>query len=790
MNDLKFAFRQLLKNPGFTAVAVLTLALGIGASTAIFCWLNAMLLGPLPFPDADRLVLMSESWIEKGWGRSDVSAGTFEDWREQATSFDSMAAFEEAPFRMRSDQSEVKLRNLRATISLFEVLKVHPALGRGFLPEDGRPGQDRLVILSHDLWQGRFGSRSDIIGTSLELNGASFTVIGVMPDGFHFPYDTEIWTPLSFSPQELARRDRRSLRVVGRLKPNAALGTARAELSGITARIAGRFPSTNRGWGGTLEPLRVLYVGGDLRRTFSVLLGAAAFVLLAACANIANLLLARVEARQKEVAIRLSLGARRGRIVRQELAESLMLSVLGTAMGLLLAFWLSSAISALIPGYTVGGIRPAFDGRVLIFTVALCVVACLAFGTIPAWLLAQSSPGVLLTQSAGISKNSAGSGRWLNRWVVCEVTCAVTLTMGAGLMVLTLVRLTKTSLGFDPGLVLMAEVNPNWSKAEPDYSPRKVLYYEQLQAELSRGAGIAAAAIFRDDGWSDCVTEGRLESIQLFGAGCSTNLFGTLGVPLLRGRLFPEVWKKGDPVEVVINERFAQRCWPGENPLGKRFKPTVPGAMWITVVGVVRDFQLSRDREARPLFFSSYRGSFLEGVQLFLKADTTTTSAASSARQIIGRFDPDQTNCDVRTMNDVLGGVLRARYRLLVLLGGFAGISLLLATIGIYGVVSCLMARRRREVGIRIALGASRANVMSLVLRQGMVPVFVGIGCGALVSFSLGHFLASHLFGVEGASPVIFAGCSVLMLLAAILACLGPALRASTVDPLEALRHE
>ncbi len=788
--DLRHGARLLRKNPGFTSVSVLTLALGIGASTAIFGWLDAMILSPLRFQNADRLVLLSESWIEKGWGRSGVSAGTFDDWQDQAASFDSLAAFQEMPLRMGSDHDEPMLRTLRASPDLFRVLMVHPSLGREFLDEEDQPGRDHRVILSHEFWQDRFGGRPDVIGKSIELNGAPFTIVGVMPPGFHFPYDTEVWTPLTLSPGEMAHRDHRSLMVVGRLKANVALPTAQAELSGITARIAGRFAATNRGWGGILEPLQVLYVGGEVRRTFALLLGAAASVLLVACANIANLLLARLESRRKEVAVRLSLGARRSRIVRQVLAESLLLSVIGTAIGLLMSGWLSSAIRALIPGYTLGGIGPAFDGRVLLFSLGLCVAACLAFGTIPAWLLARSSPSVLLTPSAGVSNSAAAPGRWLNRWVVCEVTCAVTLMMGAGLMVLTLVRLTQTKLGFNPDHLLVGNVNPSWNAGEADYSPRKALYYQQLAAALSQGSGIVDAAIYRDNGWSDFVTEGGQDSMQLYGVGCSTNLFETLGVPLVRGRLFPEVWQKGDPIEVVVNETLAQRCWPGADPIGKRFKPEVTGAMWVTVVGVVPSFRLTRDREARPLYFTSYQWSYLEGVQLILRTSTTADTAFASARQIIAGLDPSQAQAELRTMNDVLGDVLHARFRLLLLLGGFAGIALLLATIGIYGVVSCLTARRKREIGIRIALGALPAQVMALVIRQGILPVAVGIGCGALISLELEHLIDSQLFGVEKAGPAIFAGCSLLMLLAASLACLGPARHAAKLDPMESLRNE
>ena len=791
MNDLRFAFRQLLKNPGFTAVAMLTLTLGIGATTSISCWLNALVLKPLPFPDADQLVLMSESWIEKGWGRSDVSAGTFNDWQQQASSFNSMVAFEETTLRMGAGRGEQSLRSLNVSKAFFEVLKTFPVLGRPFSAEEDQPGKDRVVILSHDLWQNRFNGRPDVIGAPLELDGTPFTIIGVMPAGFRFPYHTEVWTPQSFGAQELDQRDHRLFKVVGRLKAHVVLAAAQAELAAITTRIAMRFPATNRGWGSTLESLRVLYVSSDLRETFWSLLAAAAFVLLAACANVANLLLARSRRRQKEIAIRSSLGAGRWRIVHQMLTESLVLSGSGTIAGLLLAFWLRSMVGTLIPGDTLGGIHPGFDGRVFSFALGLCFVTGLAFGTVPAWVLTKPSPGVILKQAAGVFGASAGSRRWFNYWIICEVGCAVTLVIGAGLMILALDRLTRVDLGFDPNHLLIAEVNPKWDAQEPDYSPKKVLYFERSRDEMSRSAGISDAAIFRDDGWLDCLAEGEPDRMKVYGWSCSSNIFRTLRVPLVRGRPFPENWKKGEPIEVVVNETLAHRFWPGQNPLGKRFKPDSPGAMWTTVAGLVRDFQLDRDQEARPRFYTSYRsGAYLEGAQLLLRADGPITKAVASARQSLKGFDPYQTNPNVRTVNDVLSDALRSRFQILGLLIGFAGAALLLAAIGIYGVVSYLVAQRTHEVGIRIALGALPADVVSLVIRQGLAPVLVGIGCGILGALGLGHLLASRLFGVESTNPAVFAVSSIMMLLTAALACLFPARRAAKIDPIEALRYE
>ncbi len=544
MNDLKFALRQVLKYPGFTAVAVLTLAIGIGATTSISCWLNALVLKPLPFPDADQLVLMSESWIEKGWGRSDVSAGTFNDWQQQASSFNSMAAFEETTLRMGAGRGEQSLRSLNVSKAFFEVLKTFPVLGRRFRAEEDQLGKDRVVILSHDLWQNRFNGRPDVIGAPLELDGTPFTIIGVMPAGFRFPYHTEVWTPMRFGAEELDQRDHRLLKVVGRLKANVALGAAQAELAAITTRIAKRFPATNRGWGSTLESLRVLYVSSDLRGTFWSLLAAAAFVLLAACANVANLLLARSGRRQKEIAIRSSLGAGRWRIVRQMLTESLVLSASGTIAGLLLAFWLRSVVGTLIPGDTLGGIHPGFDGRVFFFALGLCFVTGLAFGTIPALGADDAKPG-------SDSETSSRRLRSVRRFPTLvqlldhlRSRLRSNVGHGAGLMILALDRLTRVDLGFDPNHLLIAEVNPEWDAQEPDYSPKKVLCFERFRDELSRSAGISDAAIFRDDGWLDCLAEGEPDRMQVYGWSCSSNIFRTLRVPLMRGRLFPENWKK------------------------------------------------------------------------------------------------------------------------------------------------------------------------------------------------------------------------------------------------------
>ena len=790
LSDIRFGLRLLRKNPSFTAMAVLTLALGIGATTSIFCWVNAMVFRPLPFPDADRLVLLSEEWTAKGWGRSEVSAGTFADWQEQSRSFDALAAFEGMSLRTKADNGVETLRGLRISTMFFQVLKLHPVLGREFLPAEGQSGKDQVAILSHELWERRFSGRRDVIGASLDIDGVPHTIVGVMPEGFRFPYDTDVWLPLTLSPEVISHREKRSFEVMGRLKADSSLSKAQTELSGITARIAGRYPSSNQGWGCAVESLRVLFVSGNLRAKFSVLLAAAALVLLAACANVANLLLIRFERRQQEIAVRSSLGAGRARIVRLMLTESLVLSALGTIAGLLLAIWLSSALGVLIPGYSLRGIKPVFDQRVLFFTLGLCVVAGLTFGTLPAWWVARSNSGNNLKQPNGISGIAGGSRRWANLWIISEVACAVTLLMGAGLMILTLARLTRTDLGFDPSRLLVAEINPTWDAGEPDYSPKKVLYYGQLREELARAGGISDAAIFRDAGWLDCLPEGQAQAMKLYGASCSTNLFRTLGVPLIRGRLYPEEWRRGDPIEVVVNETFARRGWPGQSALGKRFRPDSPGAMWVVVVGVVRDFRLERDQAVRPRYYSSYRSAYLEGVQFILRSNGSESGVAIAARQILRRFDPYQGNPSVRSMNDLLGDVLRPRYQMLSLLGGFAGVAFILAAIGIYGVVGYSVAQQRRAIGIRIALGALPADVMALVIRQGMTPVLVGIGCGALGSVALGHFLAGQFSGMASLHAGILAGISVLMFITAFLACFVPACGAANTDPMESLRCE
>jgi predicted permease len=789
--DIRYGARGLRKNLGFTATAVLTLALGIGATTTLFCWLNALLFRPLPFPQPQSLLLLSEVWTEKGWGRSGVSLATFDDWRQQSLSFESIGAFVQTPLRLQFKTVVQTVQGAEISAGLLNVLKVYPALGRDFLPEESQPGKNQVILLSHELWKQKFAGRLDIINSQVEVDGLPYTVVGVMPEGFRFPDHTGMWRPLIRTAQRLSQRGNRCLSVIARLRPDVHFIQAQAELSTISARIGKAFSETNQGWGCSVESLRVLFTGGDIRKTLSALFLATIFVLLTACANVSNLLLARFENRKKEMAVRSSLGAGQGRIVRHVLTEGLLLAALGTVAGLVLAFWLSSAMGTLLPVQVLAGTRPEFDARVLLFASALCLVCSLCVATIPAWQLARCDPGMMLKGPTASSLPMPWR-RWAGYWIALEVGCATTLLIGSGLMIRTVANLSRVDLGFDPAPLVMAEIEPIWSLNEPEYSPRKVDYFQRLQEQLARTPGVSTAAILRDDGWADFRAESGSDAIKGYMVGCSSNLFNTMSVPFIKGRGFIDRWQRGNPYEAVVNETFARRFWPAQDPIGRRFKTAdaPPGTMWCTVVGVARDFKLSREQSDRPAIFTSYRSSYLQDVRLLVRITRPPADAVAIVRQIVRGFDPDLTDSRSRTMTEALAEVIGPRDQVLWLLIGFAGVSLALASVGVYGVLAYLVSQRKKEVGIRLALGATRGEVRFLMLKQAMLSVLVGVFAGVLGSTALGHLLANQMFSVKNLDPGSLLSGVALVLLISLLACLVPSFRATRVDPMTALRYE
>jgi putative ABC transport system permease protein len=791
VKDIRFGARLLTRNIGFTITTVLTLALGIGSTTTIFSRLNTLLFRPLPFPESQSLLLLSEVWTEKGWGRSEVSLSTFSDWQQQSVSFESMAAILKTSLRVGTESKVDTVPGAEISTTLLDVLKVHPALGRGFLPEERQPGRNHVLLLSYGLWQHRFAGRPDILDAKVDVNGLPYTVVGVMPSGFRFPSSVEVWTPLVRSAESLSRRSERSLMVVGRLKQGISTDQAHAELTAISDRIAKAFPETNRGWGSSVEPLRVLFGGAEARDTFTALFLATIFLLLTACANVANLLLARFESRKKELAVRSSLGAAQNRIIRQLLTETVLLVALGTAAGLALAFWLSTSLGAFLPDSGMAGTQPVFDWRVGLFAVGLCLVCALCIGTIPAWKLARNDPGLEL-KGLNAATSPARWLPWSGYWIASEVACATILLIGSGLMIRTVANLTRVNLGFEPAPLVLAEVEPIWDRTEPDYSPKKVDYFARLQERLSETPGFSKVAVLRDNGWADYRAESGAAAIRCYSLACSSNLFSTLSVSLISGRSFNERWQKGEANEVVVNETFARRFWPGEDAVQKRFKiaDALPNTMWCTVVGVARNFQLSREQADRPAIFFSYRTSYLEGVGLLVRSAGVPTDAVATVSRILREFDPTQNAAKVQTMTQALDEVIGPRNRVMTLLTCFAIVSLAIAIVGIYGVTSYLVGQRRREVGIRLALGAIPRTVRYLMLARGMVPVLAGVLIGAPCSLLLGRLLAHQMFGVISLDPIACCGGIGLMFLASLPACFVPALRASRMHPMAALRCE
>ena len=788
--DGVYGFRKLMADPVFTVAAVLTLALGIGATATLFCWLSALILRPLPFPDASRIVLLFEVCKEKGWGRSSVSPGTFKDWQEQNQSFSALGAFAQTPMLIGLKEGAQNVPGLRMSPELWDVLKIHPCVGRGFLTEESQPGRDNVALLSHELWMRQFAGSEQVLGSALEINGSPHVIVGIMPKGVRFPFNTEIWTPLVISGKDLEQRDRHELLVAGRLRDQTPLKRALGEISGITQRIAERYPKTNHGWDCLMLPLRSLFVNGDEVQTFTALFLGGLFVLLTACANVANLLFARFGSRQKEMAIRMSLGASGQRIIRQILTESLLLSAMGTAVGILLALWFSGLMRRMVPAELAGTNPPVFDGYVLAFTFGLCLLATLVSGIIPAWRLARSDPGGILKPSSGNWVAPSMSRNWSTLWIVCEVACAVALLVGASLMMRTIDILNRVDLGFESKALLKADFELLGASWESLDNTKRVLYFEQLRDELLAVNGVKQVAIFRNGGWCDFQTDENPEPKKAYVYESSSNLFKCLQAPLIKGRYFSETLKDGLP-EIVVNETFARQFWPGQDPIGKRFKPTgVARADLLPVVGVVRDFKLDRCETPRPVAFTSYRQAHLEVVSLFVRIQEHHPAVMGAVRLIIRRFDPNLGEPQVQTMAEALSDVFESRRLVLWLLGAFSGVSLVLAILGIYGVLSYLVSQRRREMGIRLAIGARPRDLIGLVVRQGMCPVLKGIGCGVIGSLVLRGLLKHQIVGIGGLDPISLLGSILLMMSVAFLACFLPAYQASKTDPNVVLRQE
>ncbi len=793
--DIRHGIRSLLKRPGFTLIALIALALGIGANTAIFSLVNAVLLRPLPFSEPDRLVWMWGN-IRNGGNRASVSPLDYLDYRGQNKTFSEFAAMFSVPLAVNLTGSGEPERLVAAGVTgnYFQALGVQPALGRSFVLQNEKPGSDQVAVLSYSLWQKRFGGDTSIVNKTITLDGKVCEVLGVMPKDFSFPQATELWVPLNFdvSPH-MKQRKAHFLRPIGRLKPGVTIAQAQADTDAIAQQLAAQYPETDTGWNLRVVSLREQLVG-NTRPTLLILFGAVGFVLLIACANVANLLLVRAASRHKEVALRTALGASSFHIVRQMITESVMLALFGGALGTLLALWGVDVLATLSDSSLPSTALVRIDLTVLGFTLLLSIVTGVLFGLAPALRT------VKLNLVDSLKEGGRGSGEGIQRnrirsaLVVFESAIAVVLLIGAGLLIRSLIRLQNTDPGFDPHNVLTMRVDlPQQKYPKPDNA---VNFFRQLEARVGGLPGVENVGMITELPLSGqpndmpFIVEGRSKE-QIFDFDfrrINQQYFQSLRIPLKRGRNFTEQEVSQSSKVLIVSELLASEVFPNEDPLGKRV------VMWMgnqvfEIVGIVGDLRhRSMENQPAPIMYLPTLEN--GGTNLVIRTQTNPLALAAAVRKEVQAIDPDQPVAAVKTMEDwISSAVSTQRYRT-GLLALFAAVALLLASTGIYGVMSFSVTQRTHEIGVRMALGARQRDVLSLVIRQGMALVIIGVGIGLLGAFAVTRVLTNLLFEVTAKDPVTFGVVGLFLTLVAFVACYVPARRATKVDPLVALRYE
>ncbi|HKQ93853.1 MAG TPA: ABC transporter permease [Blastocatellia bacterium] len=797
--DLRYGARMLLKNPGFTSIAVITLALGIGANAAIFSVVNAVLLRPLPFKEPERLIMIRETKIPQ-FPEFSVSPGNFLDWKRRNTVFERLVAVRTPSFNLIGTGDPEQLSGMRVTDGFFAMLGAKPELGREFRPEEDQPGRDNVVILSHGLWQRRFGGDPKIIDQTITLSGRIYTVIGVMPVTFSFGgSETALWAPMGFTPDDAQNHGGHFLSAIGQLKPGATIEQARSEMSAIAGQLAQEFPDANAGWNVKLLPLQEFIVR-SVETALLVLLGAVAFVLLIACANVANLLLARAAGREKEIAIRTALGAGRARIVRQLLTESALLALTGGVAGLLLAKWGTDLLLKLAPQNLPRMSGVSLDGRVLAFTAAVTLLTGLIFGLVPA--LQASKPNLTETmKDAGGRGSTEGGRRQFVRGslVVLEMASALLLLVGAGLLIKSFWRLQRIDPGFNANNALTASVTLP-SRKYPEENQQSA-FFQQLLEKVRALPGVQAAGASNvvplgGDYVLGFVIEGRPPLPP--GAGQSTNYyavsadyFKAMGIPLLRGRVFTEQDTRNSTRVAVISDSMAKRMFPNEDPIGKRIHVTNGPTVFREIVGIVGDVKhYGLDQDTTLQTYEPYTQQPFSFMTLVVRTAGDPTNLTSAIRNQILSIDKEQPVSGIRTLEQrVSTSIAQQRFSML-LLGVFAAVAMVLAAVGIYGVLSYAAAQRTHEIGIRMALGARAGNVLKMVIGQGMKLALAGVALGSGAALALTQLMKRLLFGVTAADPMTYVVIALSLSLVALFACWIPARRAAKVDPMVALRVE
>ena len=796
MNDLKFAFRQLLKNPGFTAVAVLTLALGIGANTAVFSVINATLLRPFPYENPERLIILQER--NAGGGRQDASYLNFADWRSQSTSFESMAAQREGEsFNFNGLGEPERLQGQIVSANFFQTLGIRPFRGRDFVAEDDRPGAVSVAILSYGFWQRRFGAEESVLGKPITLNNQSFTVIGVTPANFQFRTDADVFVPIGLSAERFRLRGRDpGVGVVARLKPAVSIVQAESELNAIAARLEQEYPETNTGKRVRVESLHESFVGGT-RLSLLTLLGAVGLVLLIACANVANLLLVRGAVRQREMALRAALGAGRWRIVRQLLGESLLLAALGGVLGALLAYWGTNLITSYLPD-GVPRLREAdIDSKVFGFTLGLSFLAGVVFGMAPAWQASRANLTQTLQEGG---RGSTGSRQRLrSALVVSEIALTLAVLVGAGLLIQSFWRLQQVDSGFDARNVLMMQISV---KAGPGEGARIADFFEQLLQKVRSLPGVKSVAvsdglpILRDANWSPFNIEGRPppepgNQTWAIRYTVSPEYFQTLGIQSLKGRGFTAQDTLNSPPVAIIDETFARQHFQNEDPVGLILAlPDGPGMEIVGVVRHVKHAGLDERAAGSPQFYLNFNQRRSGASHLLVRSVVDPLSLAGAVRDQVWALSKDQPVYNVRTMQQLVSQSIAPRRFSALLMVIFGFVALVLASIGLYGMMSYSVSQRTSEIGIRMALGAQRRDVLRMVIKQAVGLALLGIVVGLVTALASARLLRNLLFGVGAADPLTFGAVAFLLFGVALLASLVPARRATNVDPMEVLREQ
>jgi predicted permease len=800
--DLRLGVRMLIKHSSFTAMTLFTLALGIGANITIFSVVNAVLLRPLPYTDAERLVFIWSEVPKQNIKERTSGYANISEWRDENTSFEDVAFFDPASVTLSGAAEPEQVQSVRASANFFSLLGVAPALGRTFTADEEQQ-QARVVVLSHGLWQRQFGGSLDILGQTLEIDGARSQVIGVMPEHFQFPEkNTQVWEPSTRFPNSDAQRTQRAggpWRVIGRLKAQVSLQQAQLDMQAIAQRQEQAYPDSNQGLGINLVPFNIQLTGSKARLALWILLGAVVCVLLIACTNVANLMLARGIAREREMAIRLALGAGRVRLIRQLLTESGLLALLAGALGLFIARVGIKALASLSPPNLPQLASVEIDGKVLAFTTVVSLLTGLVFGLAPALKISQAHPGEAL--KAGRSTSGGSDGRRLrNLLVITEFGLAVLLLAGAGLLVRSFLQLQAVELGFNPERVLLINITPALDSTSEQWR----MFHQEVVKRVAALPGVESAGLIKDifiSGNPDgllTIERGAADSseplrIPLNRDLISEDFFQTLRVPLRKGRFFNAQDHQGSVPVIIINETLARRCWPGEEALGKRFKlgPAQSANPWLTVVGVVGDMR-RQNLERQPIaqIFLPHLQSPSRRMNLLIRTTGEPGELAAVVRNEIRSIDKTVPVYGIATLESRLADAVAERRFQTWLLSLFSALALLLAAGGIYGLLHQSVALRRREIGVRQALGAQPRDVLRLVIGQGMSLALYGIGVGLLAAFGLTRVLSGLLFGVTATDPVTFIAAPLALLLVALLACYLPARRATKVDPMLALRNE